>query len=79
MYSQQQVQTFLSIFNGAEKRYGRLTHWDKETGEKSCYEEKNNGAIPIQDHLNIAKEYLGRSPVNEKTLMCESLGVDIAI
>ena len=77
MYSQQQVQTFLSIFNGAEKRYGRLTHWDKETGEKSCYEEKNNGAIPVQDHLNIPKEYLGRSPVNEKTLMCEWLGVDI--
>ena len=77
MYSPQEIQTFSNIFNGAENRYGKLTHWDEKTGEKTLYEEKE--PIPIQDHLNIPKEYLGRSPVNEKTLMCEWLGVDIDI
>ena len=76
MYSQQQVQTFLSIFNGAEKRYGRLTYWNEQTGEKNCLEEKT--PIPVEDHLN-KKEYLGRSPVNESTQMCEWLGIDIDI
>ena len=75
MYSQQQVQTFSKIFIGAETRYGLLTYHNKETGEKSCTEVKNK-KIPIQEHLE-GKNYLGLSPVNEKTLMCEWLGVDI--
>ena len=79
MIPSHEVIIFSNIFNGAETRYGKLTHWDEKTGEKSMYEEKNNGAIPVQDHLNIEKQYLGRSPVNEKTLMCEWLGIDIDI
>jgi len=70
------IQTFSKIFVGAKSRYGRLTHWDKETGEKTLYEEKNNGAIPMGEHLK-GINYLGLSPVNEKTLMCEWLGIDI--
>ena len=79
MIPSHEVIIFSNIFNGAETRYGKLTHWDEKTGEKSMYEEKNNGAIPVQAHLNIEKQYLGRSPVNEKTLMCEWLGIDIDI
>ncbi len=70
------VQTFSNIFNGAENRYGKLTYWNEQTGEKNCLEEKT--PIPVEDHLN-KKEYLGRSPVNESTQMCEWLGIDIDI
>ena len=76
MYSPQEIQTFSNIFNGAENRYGKLTHWVEKTGEKMMYEEKE--PIPIEEHLN-KQTYLGRSPVNEKTLMCEWLGIDIDI
>ena len=50
--------------------------YDEKTGEKDCYEEKE--PIPIENHLT-QKEYLGRSPLNEDTNMCEWLGVDIDI
>ena len=70
------IQTFSRIFIGAKTRYGILTHWNKETGEKSLYEEKHKGLIPMGEHLK-GINYLGLSPVNEKTLMCEWLGVDI--
>ena len=32
------VQTFSNIFNGAENRYGKLTYWNEQTGEKNCLE-----------------------------------------
>jgi len=70
------VKIYGEIFNGALNRYGRLTNWNEITGEKDLYEEKK--PIPIEDHLS-RKEYLGRSPVNEETRMCDWLGVDIDI
>ena len=48
---------YSEIFTGALERYGRLTYWNEETGEKDCYEEKH--PIPIEDHLS-RKQYLGR-------------------
>ena len=72
----QDIQSFSKIFSGAKTRYGKLTRWDKETGEKTLYEEKNKGPIPMGEHLK-GINYLGLSPVNEKTRMCEWLGIDI--
>ena len=67
---------YSEIFTGALNRYGKLTYWNEVTGEKDLYEEKR--PIPIEDHLS-RKEYLGRSPVNEETQMCDWLGIDIDI
>ena len=73
------IQNFSKIFSGAKSRYGKLTYWDETTGEKDCKEFKT--PIPIEDHLNgdAHKNYLGRSPVDEKTFMCGWLGVDVDI
>ena len=76
MITQEDIKTFASIFSGAQRRYGKLYFYDEKTGEKDCYEEKE--PIPIENHLT-QKEYLGRSPLNEDTNMCEWLGVDIDI
>jgi len=73
-----EIKSYSKIFIGAKSRYGVLTHWNKETGEKTLYEEKNKGPIPIGEHLK-GINYLGLSPVNETTLMCEWIGVDIDI
>ena len=50
-----EIKSYSKIFIGAKSRYGVLTHWNKETGEKTLYEEKE--PIPIEDHLN-KKKYL---------------------
>ncbi len=67
--SPNEIKSYSKIFIGAKTRYGILTHWNKETGEKTLYEEKNKGLIPIGEHLK-GIDYLGLSPVNETTLMC---------
>ena len=76
MITQEDIKQFESIFSGAQKRYGLLDYYNKETGEKDCIEKKH--PIPVEKHLT-QKEYLGRSPLNEDTNMCEWLGVDIDI
>ena len=70
-----QSEAFNKIFNGAVTRYGKLTYHNKETGSKDCTEIKHQ-IIPMASHLE-GKDYLGRSPVNEKTQMVEWLGCDI--
>ncbi len=74
MIPQTNIESFNKIFNGAVTRYGKLTYHNKETGDKNCCEIKE--PIPIDVHLE-GKNYLGRSPVNEITHMCEWIGIDI--
>ena len=76
MITQEDIKTFASIFSGAQKKIWKIIFLNEKTGEKDCYEEKE--PIPIENHLT-QKEYLGRSPLNEDTNMCEWLGVDIDI
>ena len=75
MIAQTQIESFDKIFNGAVTRYGKLTYHDPQTGAKDCTEVKSQ-SIPMEVHLE-GKNYLGRSPVNEKTLMCDWIGIDI--
>ena len=74
MISPINIENFNKIFNGAVTRYGMLTYHDKQTGAKDCTEVKE--PIPMALHLE-GKNYLGRSPVNEETKMCEWIGIDI--
>ena len=70
------IEHFSKIFSGAKKIHGLLTYADTVTGEKTATQPKK--LIPIENHLNRI-QYLGRSPVDEETLMVEWIGVDIDI
>ena len=41
MITQEDIKQFESIFSGAQKRYGLLDYYNKETGEKDCIEKKH--------------------------------------